>query len=260
MIYFLLLMTTLLSWAETPTSTTPAKTNFDLNGGLQGRTLPGLGAELYGEGGYNFIAWGKKEEPKDFLYGLIRPNIGVSTSGVINSIRAELEVFPISIFGVAVGRQYLNSNFEFPFFDCEEVTCKGEYIRNYVETKMVLGHKGWVVLGNYRVDTVRAPNSTMPMVDWRNVIVGEPGEEVEIEKKLLIAKLFSNKLVGVLIENVQFQGSGERKESFAAIYQVRKDNTNYMIGAGGFHTDQQPMGFQIYFRIHHVALPSLKLF
>jgi hypothetical protein len=252
MIYFLLLLSSLVAFA------TPTK--FDLNAGLQGRTLPALGAELYAESGYNLVVWGKKEEPKDVLYGLVRPSFAVSTSGVINSIKGELEFFPISFIGFAAGRQIIHSNFEFPFLNCDEVTCRGEYIRNYVESKMVLGYKGWIVLGNYKVDTLHSPNGTRPMADWRNVIVGEPGEEVQIEKKLLIGKLFQNKLLGVLIENVQFQGSHERKESFAAVYQVRKNNTNYMIGAGGFHTDQQPMGFQLYFRIHHVALPSLKLF
>lgn len=252
MIYFLLLITALTSWA--------APTKFDFNGGIQGRTLPGLGAELYAESGYNAVFWGKKEEPKDVLYGLIRPSIGVSSSGVINSAKAELEVFPISILGFAVGRQIQYSNYEFPFFNCEEVACKGEYMRNFVESKLVLGHQGWIVLGSFKVDTLRAPTKDIPMVDWRNVIIGEAGEEVEIDKKLLVAKLFSNKMLGVLIENVQFQGSKQRKESFAAVYQVRKDITNYMIGIGGFHTDQQPMGLQIYFRIHHVALPSLKLF
>lgn len=249
MIYFLLLLSSLTLWAK-----------FDLNYGLQGRTLPGLGAELYADSGYGQLLWGKKETPQDFLYGLVRPSVGVSTSGVINSAKAELELFPISILGFAVGRQYMNSNFEFPFLDCDAVTCKGEYQRNYVETKMVLGYKGWIVLGNYKVDTLLSPDEDVPMADWRNVIVGEPGEEVQIDKKLMIGKLFSNKMLGVLIENTRFEGSGERKESFAGVYQVRHKDTMYMMGVGGFHTDQQPMGFQLYFRIHHVALPSLKLF
>lgn len=253
MIYLLLFLSSLVAFATTPSK-------FDLSAGLQGRTLPSLGAELYAESGYNLIVWGKKEEPKDVLYGLVRPSFGVSTSGVINSIKGEIEIFPISFLGFAAGRQILHSNYEFPFLNCDEVTCRGEYIRNYIESKMVLGYKGWIVLGNYKVDTLHSPSGTRPMADWRNVIVGEAGEEVQIEKKLLVGKLFSNKMLGVLIENVQFQGSHERKESFAAVYQIRKNDTNYMIGAGGFHTDQQPMGFQLYFRIHHVALPSLKLF
>lgn len=253
MIYLIFLLTTLASWAA-------PQTKFDLNAGLQGRTLPALGGELYADAGYNFVFWGKKEQPKDILYGLIRPSFGVSSSGVINAIKAELEVFPISILGFAAGRQILHSNYEFPFLDCEAVTCRGEYIRNYVESKMVLGHKGWIALGNFKVDTLHSPSGTVPMADWRNVIIGEPGEEVQIEKKLLVGKLFSNKMIGVLVENVRFEGSGERKESFAGVFQVRQNNTSYMIGAGGFHTDQRPMGFQIYFRIHHVALPSLKLF
>jgi hypothetical protein len=252
MIYFLLLLSSLALWA------TPSK--FDLSYGVQGRTLPALGAELYADSGYNQLLWGKKENPKDILYGLIRPSLGASTSAVVNSAKAEIEIFPISFIGFAVGRQYQNSNFEFPFFDCDAVTCKGEYQRNYIESKMVLGFKGWILLGNYKVDTLRSPNSTVPMADWRNVIVGEPGEEVQIDKKLLFGKVFSNKMLGVLIESTKFEGSGELKESFAGIYQVRHKDTNYMMGVGGFHTDQQPMGLQFYFRIHHIALPSLKLF
>lgn len=252
MIYFLLLLSILPVWA--------APKNFDLAYGIQGRTLPALGAELYAESGFNQMLWGKKSEPKDVLYGLIRPNLQVSSSGVINSVKGELEVFPISILGFAVGRQYINSNYDFPFFNCDDVICQGEFQRNYVESKMVLGHAGWVVVGHYKIETLRAPNGNRPMADWRNIIIGDPGEEVQIEKKLIFGKQFSNKLVGVMLENVRFEGSGQRRESFAAIYQERRGDTNYMIGAGALHTDQVPMGFVVYFRIHHLALPSLKLF
>lgn len=252
MIYLFLLLSLASVWAK--------PTKFDLTGGIQGRTLPALGAELYADSGYNQLLWGKKETPKDVLYGLVRPSVGVSTSGVINSFKGELELFPISILGFAVGRQFIHSNYDFPFFDCGDVTCQGEFVRNYVESKMVLGHKGFIVMGSYKTDTLRSPDKTHPMADWRNVIVGEPGEEVQIDKKLLLAYAWGHQMTGVLMENTLFVGSRERKESYAAIYQYRHRDTNYMIGAGGFHSDQQPMGFQVYFRVHHVALPTLKLF
>ena len=81
MIYFLLFISTLTLWA--------APTKFDFNGGIQGRTLPSFGAELYADSGYNFLMWGKKDQPKDVLYGLIRPSFGASSSAVINSIKSE---------------------------------------------------------------------------------------------------------------------------------------------------------------------------
>jgi hypothetical protein len=251
MIIFLILLAHMSLWA---------KSSFDLSYGLQGRTLPTLGAELYADAGYNQLLWGKKDTSTDFLYGLIRPSLGVSSSGVINSVKGEIEFFPLSILGLSVGRQYMNSNFEFPFFDCQRVNCKGEYQRNFVESKLVLGYKGWIVMGSYKVDTMLSPSEQMPMADWRNVIIGEPGEEVQLDKKLLVAKVLGDALVGVYIETTQFLGSRELKESFAGIYQFRKKDTNYMIGAGAFHTDQEPMGLQFYFRIHQVAFPSLKLF
>jgi hypothetical protein len=233
---------------------------FDFSAGLQGRSLPSLGAEAYAEAGLNQLLWGKKDQPKDVFYGLVRPSLGASTSAVINSLKGELEIFPISFLGFSLGRQMLFSNFDFPFLDCDSIQCQGQFERNFVEGKMVLGHRGWVALGHYKVDVLTSPGDKLPMADWRNVIVGDPGEEVQIEKKLFLGKFFSNKMVGALVENVQFLGSRERKESFAAVYQVRKNQTHYMLGVGAFHTDQQPMGFQFYFRIHQVYLPSLKLF
>jgi hypothetical protein len=249
MIIFFLILASLTSWAK-----------FDLSLGLQGRTLPSLGAEIYADSGYNLLLWGKKKNSRDIFYGLLRPSVSFSTSGVINAAKAELEFFPISFLGIAAARQYLNSNYDFPFFNCQEVTCTGEFVRNYVEAKMVLGANGWILLSNYKIDTLRSPNSQAPMADWRNVIVGEPGEEVQIEKKILLAHATSDKLVGILAENVQFQGSKERKESYAAIYQIRKGQLSYMLGAGPFRTSQEPLGLIFYFRIHGNLIPSLKLF
>lgn len=229
-------------------------------GGIQGRTLPSFGAEIYAESGFNQLLWGKKEEKKDFKYGLIRPSLGASTSAVINSVKGEIEFFPISILGFSAGKQIIHSNFNFPFLDCSQIACTGRFERNFVETKMVLGFKGWVTILNYKIDTLSSPDPTRPMADWRNVIVGDPNHEVQIEKKALLGKMYSNKLVGLLYEHVQFQGSKERKESFIGLYQIQNKDNSYLMGIGSFQTDQQPMGLQIYFRIHHVSLPSLKLF
>jgi len=252
MIILISMLASLLSWSNVK--------NFDLFFGAQGRTLPAIGAEVYAESGYNQLLWGKKETSKDVLYGLIRPSLNVSSSAVINSTKAELEFFPISFLGLSVGRQYIHSNYEFPFFDCDQVECKGTYERNWFEAKMALGHGGWVVVGNYKIDNLTGPSDDKPMADWRNVIVGAPGKDVQIDKKLVVAKMFGPHMAGVLIESTLFLESRERRESFAAVYQYKHNDTQYMFGAGPFHTDQHPMGLIFYFRIHHVALPTKKLF
>jgi hypothetical protein len=234
---------------------------FDLSAGMQGRTLPALGAEVYADAGYSQLLWGeRKAGDKNILFGLIRPSIAGSSSAVINSIKAEIEVFPISFLGFAFGRQYIHSNYDFPFFNCDEVICQGNYTRNYVETKMALGAAGWVTLLSYRYDTLRAPNNSRPIADWRHVIVGEPGEEVQIERKALIAKMHGHHMFGVLAENVRFEGSGEFKESYAAVYQYKPEAVAYMIGAGPFRTSREPLGLIFYFRVNANLIPSIKLF
>jgi hypothetical protein len=125
---------------------------------------------------------------------------------------------------------------------------------------MVLGFKGWIAVGHYKTDTLSSPDPKRPMADWRNVIIGNPNHEIQIEKKLVVGKMISDKLLGIMYEHVQFQGSREMKESFIGLYQLNYKNHSYLFGAGTFHTNQQPMGLQIYFRLNHVSLPSLKLF
>lgn len=233
---------------------------FDLSSGLQARSLPSTGMEVYGDGGFNYLFWGKKNSPKDVFYGLIRPSIGASTSGVINQLRGEIEIFPISFLGISFGRQLIHSNFDFNFFECEKVTCRGTFERNYVESKMVIGHAGWFVSGHLKIDKINSPDDGVPMADWRNVIIGNPEREIQIDKRLVAGKIFSNKMIGIMIDNVQFLGSRERKESYIGVYQITKKDNSYLFGAGVLHSDRQPMGLQLYFRLHHTWLRSLKLF
>ncbi|GEM_PF-1574130 len=237
--------------------------HFDLSAGAQGRTLPSLGAEVYADAGYSQKIWGKREVgDKNVLFGLIRPSITASSSAVVNSFKAELEFFPISFLGFAAGRQYMNSNYEFPFLNCDQVICRGEYIRNYVESKMALGAGGWITLLSYRYDTIRAPHngSGRQIADWRHVIAGAVGHDVQIENKFLFAKIIGNQMYGFLAEHARFEGSGEYKESYAAVYQYKPKDVAYMFGAGTFHSSRQPTGLIFYFRINASLIPSLKLF
>jgi hypothetical protein len=251
MVYLFLLLSTAFSWAQ-----------VDLHVGTQGRTLPALGIEFYAESGYGLKFWGEKEKPSDFLYGFVRPSLQLSSSAVINSVKAEFEVFPISFLGFAVGRQYQDSNYNFPFLDCDKVQCTGGYERNFVESKIALAASDFVLTYNYKVDTVTSPDRTRPMADWRNVIIGEAGEDIEIDQKMVIGKQFAHKMqmIGVMGERTQFQGSHELKEGLVGVYQYKHKDTNYMFGAGTFRTSQQAEGFIFYFRINHQLMPTLKLF
>lgn len=237
-----------------------ANAHSDLSVGIQGRTGPSIGAEANLDTGYNLVFWGQKNEKKDVLYGLIRPSLGLSTSGVINAVKGELEFFPISFIGLTVGRQIIHSNYKFSFLKCDEIVCKGEFHRNYVEGKMALGAQGWIAVGHYKVDVVQATNGKLPMADWRNVIVGQNGRDVQIEKKLILGKFVGDHMFGVLLENVKFQDSGEMRESYTGAYQFKHNSTNYMMAIGVYKTSQVPLGGIIYFRINNSLFPSSKLF
>lgn len=232
----------------------------DLSLGMQGRSAPSVGAEAYLDTGYNLVWWGKKERKSDVLYGLIRPSLNLSTSGVINSVKGELEFFPISFLGVSVGRQIVHSNYEFPFFNCDVVLCKGEYQRNFIEGKMALGAGGWITTLQYKVDVVKAPHSRMPLADWRNIIIGDNGRDVQIDKKMVIGKIVDAHLYGLLLENVSFQGSGEMRESYAAAYQFKYLANSYMFALGVYRTSQTALGGILYFRVNSSLIPSSKLF
>lgn len=94
-----------------------------------------LAAVLEGQGGVSQVLWGSAGAGPNF--GYVRASAALRTSGLANGYRAQLEVYPISIFGITLGRQYLSRFADAPGIDCTRFDCGTDVISHYLQFRSV---------------------------------------------------------------------------------------------------------------------------
>ncbi len=116
-----------------------AEEGWDAQAGLSLRNYP-LGASVSGTVGYGYELWRSSSESggPEWKYGYIRPSVKLQSSGVVNGATAEVEVFPISIFGFALGQNLSGRNLKpSDDFDCLTTHCGGRLQRSYLRTQAI---------------------------------------------------------------------------------------------------------------------------
>lgn len=229
--------------------------------GTQARTFPMVGGEVFSEVGHGLQLWGPKvlpERPSPF-YGFIRPSLGIASSAVINSFKGEIDFFPVSFFGVTGGYSQVYSDFDFPFFDCTKIHCRGRTEKRYIEGKLALAHKGYVFLSTYKRDKMQFSRNDLPFGDFRRVIAGENGRDEQEELRVVLGKKDAKRMLGIVTEWIRFRLSGEQAHSTFFLVQRNKVESNLMLGAGVFSSDRMGMGPVIYLRYSFILLPSIKI-
>lgn len=244
-----------------------AYAHFDLSAGAALRSYPALGGEVNAQFGYNFLLWGSGPgaDKKNIMYGLLRPALNVNSSAVINGYDARLELYPISIIGLAIGQRNIVSDFEdFPFFDCEKVRCKGTIKRDYTQFKMALGFGPLMAVGNI----VMSKNSYSdendegkPVAEFRFAALANPIEDTMYRSQYVLGYKHSNKgILGVVAEYVNFAQAEQTYNMDLLVYTTKPETTTYVFGVGQFSSTYQTKGLIGVFQMKTDFLPPSKLF
>lgn len=111
----------------------------DWKAAVAGRTRP-LGAAVFAEGGYNISLWGDVKGEGNFWYGYLRPSLSVAASSVVGEGEAELQLYPVSFFGLFLGRSYaVRSESRSRYADCWNVICGGRLRGDYGGLHFIAG-------------------------------------------------------------------------------------------------------------------------
>ncbi|MDA8792624.1 hypothetical protein N9N67_05225 [Bacteriovoracaceae bacterium] len=253
-----------------------ANAHFDFNFGSQFRSYPMFGGEFYIDTGYNFLLWGsagsgggKQGGSVNPFYGFIRPNFGAATSFVVNSYQTELQVFPISILGVVFGQKNLKSDFDFPFFDCEEIICKGESRHTYTTYKLAMGF--WrinlvTLFRRNRIDALTASDSDLSIEDnyygdFRRATAIGPEVDEEENTVNLIGLKFDSFLLGHYYDQSVYLTSEQKSVTNLIIVQKKYGKHEFTVGGGQMESTYLEKSDQIFvFRWKMNYIPSLSLF
>ena len=165
-----------------------ALANWDYQASFFGRTLP-FGGIPSGTVGYNFLVWGEDPRPQlpqngpptgtgaDWRFGYVRPYFTAQSNVFTSRAIGEIDLFPVSIFGVTLGQAYQARINQSTQFDCTQVLCGGVLNRSYVRLQTVVGTHGFYAAGWLRFDWISHPDSSMSFLEESTALVGAPGSD-----------------------------------------------------------------------------------
>lgn len=149
------------------------KNGFDYKWTLLGRYYaPGFFSRF--DVGFGQKLWEAKGKKKKYLYGFIRPSVAVQTSGLVNSLRGELSLYPVSFIRLYAGYDHTWRETEnIPTFNCENEVCDGTVSRRYIGAKMAMAYKGYFLTFHYQLirNQFQNANELRPFVDERTTLL-----------------------------------------------------------------------------------------
>lgn len=201
---------------------------------------------------------------KGIFYGLIRPSIKGSTSAVINSYDLKLEFYPISFIGFVVGHQKIQSDFDgFPFFNCDEIRCKGELKRDYVQFRTALGFGPIVAM----IMTEESRNiyddpedEALPVAEFRFAVRANPDYDEYGRYQYMFGFKDQDQMYALVTEYTYFNKSKQYNKMNLVAYQTKAENSNVIYGIGSFESTDQKKGTIAVVQYVYRFSPSFKLF
>ncbi len=214
---------------------------------------------------YNQKIWDDSSETF-WKYGYIRPKVAFDTSFLVNTAVAELQVYPISIFGFAVGSSYayrsVQKNEE---YDCDKLSCRSELHRNYFRANLNLGAGNFISSLNYQVEHFYiSRDDNKPSVDLGTLLVLAP-KNAQQEKMIAFFGYKMSEYIDVGVLEMFHQATDPatdikmKSEGQYFVARVKHEDFKYMGGVGTFGTDYKEKSFAAIFKVIWVLDPTLSL-
>lgn len=136
---------------------------------------------------YNYELW--RSDPGAFWqYGFLRPKVNVDSSVFVNTINAELQFYPISIFGLTTGASHsVRRVNKLKEFDCDQYECRGDLKKTFIRAHMLLGYKGVKISYSYQRDFLKMSGfNQTAAVELNNSVLFNQGGSL-VDKQTLFA-------------------------------------------------------------------------
>ncbi len=195
---------------------------------------------------YNYKLWGQSDldiektsekppEKKSWMYGYIRPKVQADISGLINGAAVELQIFPISIFGVTFGSQYIDRHIKkTAYFDCDLVNCENELNRDYWKINLALSYSGFVSLLQYQKDRYQIRDDNQLFMEYSSLLLLSK-DQLNLEKKIaFLGHEITDQLTLGLLEFYQELGPKKAEAQFlTGMYKYEDKKIFAGIGTSG---------------------------
>ena len=231
------------------------------------RSTPSVGGEVEIEAGYNQLLWGQGpgNSGSNVLYGLLRPSLTLASSGVINSAKARLEFFPVSFVGLAAGHEQVQSDFDgFTYFDCEQMRCKGEISRNFLQANLGLAIGPLVMLAfleDSRNSYSEGKDPNQSPGEFRYIVLANPKSDRHHRTQYALGWKTELGTFAGMSDYIYFEKSKQYSKMNLLVLSAKfSQNYDWMFGAGELESSELAPGAIGVFQLRYFFSPSSKLF
>ena len=235
----------------------------DLSFSAGARSYP-FGGSLELDFGKSLMLWGtrhEREEERSPWYGHTRVGLRMSTAGTYNAGLAKLEVHPLSILGLAIGREIVKNDKNYSGYNCSSNRCLGHFSNSFGEVSLTLGYQNFFLVGQYRLASISADKKDMAtfIEPKQGLQALSEGDQLFQIKKILGVKLSKN---WILAYNGQYAKMKKhrgvsRTNTLNILYKVGK--WSFAVGGGVFSSSLREEDVTINLFVHREFLSSLAL-
>lgn len=219
-----------------------------------------LGASVDGDLGYAYKFW-NSDKNKAF-YGYFRPSVQIKTSGVVNYISQQMDFFPISFFGMYIGRSsgYRNLN-DLQGFDCSNsVNCGADNTKGYYGVNLALAYKKFVLLNLYRVEEIDYDTKELFIAEETSNLIVKPEDTVKSLTSVFGYKLAEDKMLALLNVNYTTKEYDQDSQMTMLLGQFTKGKSSYQLGLGNFRNRNNKNHFSALLMYKWSGEKGLRLF
>lgn len=197
--------------------------------------------------GTSYSLWDRRDNAKH-LYGFARTSIYGQSSLVVNSYKAQIDLYPISIFGIYSGIGSTQKNYsKLPTFDCSKVDCNGITDKKYFGSRWGLKWKNFFATGDHKREWLTSNNTKSLFAEEQSSLIGS-GEKDELTQHLLYSGIELNESFGIgplfLFSNIKDLSQESSMSTLTLRYNAKQ--WTLLFGSGIFHSRDENNHFTIW--------------
>lgn len=221
-------------------------TDLGINASMRTTKLSGAG-EI--QGGLSQVIWGTPGMNPNF--GYTRLSAAFRSAGLANGYRAQLEMYPISVFGITLGRQGLMRLSNAPGIDCTRYDCSVDVASNYLQMRGVF--KVSEVFGQviFQRDIYSNQYYSLPLVfePMNQLAISSGGDYTTTWTVVTGYEINPVWSSGIVYQHSNAENTGYNMQSELLFARYKPANTTYSLAVGRVGTTVFGVGPQVAFTL-----------
>lgn len=211
---------------------------------------------------YNQLLWDKRvpnDESQFWKYGYLRPKAYYESSFYINTLNAELQIYPVSIFGGSVGTSYSDRTVKsLDLYECDQVDCKGQVRKTFYNLNLNVEYGDWIAALVYQNTQLKASSEAPLLVEYSSMLL-IPEKSSSMDTKVAFVGYKLTEQITAAWYGTFYRIESKKSEGQYFVASYKNDEYSWIVGLGAFGSDYYEKSFAAFVKVSWLLDPTLSL-